>query len=115
MTTTDVLIWAETSSGPLFLFGNGITDGAATEITTQDTAQSIGVAGQGSALLGLMIQCSDGSVLTDVELLDASGGQALKVRGGERAAGLNGASNANIGGLSIPLHAGMQLKVTSAN
>jgi len=115
MTTTVNLAWVEMAGKPPEFFNCTSTDGAAKALTTFAEGQELGTF-QGQTLTGIKVQCSDGSVLTDLELFDAAGGQLLKARGYERnPVGAAPPYNISIDKISIPLARGMTLKITTAN
>jgi len=89
MTTTDILSIAVLDNGDrLFLFSNGQTDGA-TEIeqnVTDDNGGTriLGSAAEGRRLKRLIMQATDGSILSTVSIRDSTGGKIVNLVSGER-------------------------------
>jgi hypothetical protein len=117
MTTTNVLAWVHFAAQPPDLYLATATDGTAKELVSQAASASLGdVAGQ--TVTWITVQASDGSVLDNIEILDAAGGQMIQVLGGERGGSTSSVdSNMNLDllNVSLPVKRGMVLNATTAD
>ena len=114
MTTTVTFAWVHFTNSPPELYLATVTDGNATELVSQAAAASLGdVAGQ--VINKIEAQVSDGSILTYMQITDSSGGQTIRVLGGERDGGTDGNLNMCIEPLNIMVERGMTLNVLTAD
>jgi len=116
MTTTDVQGKIVTNGGMWHLWGDGITDGVETELKVRDITgnlRSVGEILNGQTLQELLLQCSDGSILTSAKLYGPDGGVLASWRGNERTT--HQFANLHAAMLSIPMRKGTVLKVTTAD
>jgi len=76
----NALAWIQTSKGTLAFGAQDIADGAATEITSLITTQSLGEY-YGSTMQGLTVQVEDGGYLAQVDVIGADGGTIATWKG----------------------------------
>jgi hypothetical protein len=117
MTTTNVLAMVHFAAQPPDLYLATATDGTAKELVSQAAGASLGdVAGQ--TVTWITVQASDGSVLDNIEILDAAGGQLIQVLGGERG-GSTSSKDANFNidvlNIALPVKRGMVLNALTAD
>ena len=117
MTNTVVLCWLEFAGQPAELFLATATDGTAKELVTYEASASLGdFAGQ--TVTRVTAQAGDGSILTQIEMLDAAGGQLAIWTGNERDASVGTSSNQyNLKSqkVSLPVNRGMVIKATTTD
>ena len=117
MTTTNVLAWVHFARQPSELYNANLTDGSEGELTSQAASASLGdVAGQ--VVTAIEVQASDGSILNYLGITDSSGGQTLRVGGGERdsvSQSSNSNLNACVQNLGIMVERGMTLDAKTAD
>jgi len=118
VTTTDILGRIKTSQGLYFLYGNGFTDGAETELKVLDlggNSVSVGELLAGQMIQEIAVQCSDGSVCTTLILYGPDAGIICSWRGRERLVGNDMHYNCEAKNLSVPVTRGMVLKINTAD
>jgi len=106
-----------TNAGLFFLYGNGFTDGTATELKVLDIAGnsiSLGEHCDRQTLQEIGVQLSDGSICTTLILYGKDGGIVCSWRGNERTSN-DWFYNVESKGLNIPLVKGMILKINTAD
>lgn len=115
MTTTQNVAWVEFGNGAPILFNIQSTDGTAIEMTSFIGTNGLGVF-ENQVVTGIKVQCGDGSILSQLEVVDSAGGSQVVWYGCERST--NGCSpkyNLNLSGLNIRVSKGMALKITTAD
>lgn len=117
MTDTVVLSFVEFAGQPAELFLATATDGTAKELVTYEAGASLGdFAGQ--TLTRLTAQAGDGSILSQIEILDAAGGQLAIWSGCERNVAVGAASNTyNLKSqrVALKIERGMTIMATTAD
>lgn len=116
MTNTVVLSFIEFAGQPAELFLATAVDGTAKELVTYEAGASLGdFAGQ--TLTRVTAQAGDGSILTQIEILDAAGGQLAIWTGNERVTATGANSNTyNLKSQknALRIERGMVIKATTA-
>lgn len=117
MTDTVVLSFVEFAGQPSELFLATATDGTAKELVTYEAGASLGdFAGQ--TLTRVTSQAGDGSILNQVEILDAAGGQLAIWSGCERNVAVGSSANTynqKSQKMAIKIERGMTLYATTAD
>ena len=108
-------MWCEFGNSAPILFTLQSTDGTAAEMTSFIGNNGLGVF-ENQVLTGIKLQCGDGSILSQLELVDSSGGSQVAWVGCERSANSGSPMyNLEISNLSIKVVKGMALKITTAD
>ena len=117
MGNTVVMAWVHFQRAPSELYLKTGANGAL-ELLSEGASASLGdVAGQ--VITGIDVQCSDGTILTYLQITGSDGAQVLNVKGGERIAAGGATANNNmnmcLSPLSIPVVRGMTLNTFTAD
>ena len=117
MANTVVMAWVHFQRAPSELYLKTGANGSL-ELLSQAASASLGdVAGQ--VITGIDVQCSDGTILTSLNITGSDGAEVLNVKGGERLAAGGASPNSNVNmcldSLSIAVARGMTLNTTTAD
>jgi len=117
MANTVSMAWVHFQRAPSELYLKTGANGAL-ELVSQAASAALGdVAGQ--VITGIDVQCSDGTILSSLNITGSDGAEVLNVKGGERLAAGGTVPNNNmnmcISPLSIPVVRGMTLNTVTAD
>ena len=117
MANTVSMAWVHFQRAPSELYLKTGANGTL-ELLSQAASASLGdVAGQ--VITGIDVQCSDGTILSSLNITGSDGAEVRNVKGGERLGAGGAVTNSNmnmcVGPLSIPVVRGMTLNTTTAD
>jgi len=112
--TSNVLAWVQTTKGVELFEAKAVANGVSGELTTVVNSQTIGDSMFNSTLQSIHVQAQDGAQVTQVDIVDNSGGTVLTLYGGVRgeAGGLSNLYNLKADGLAVPIGKGFTLNIT---
>ena len=115
---SNVMAWVTTSKGTELFTADAVPDNAATAMTSAVNEMSIGDSMFNSVLASVRVQAEDGASVSQVDIIDSSGGTVYTVYGSVRGTSVGASSlyfNLNASGLGIQIGKGFILKVTTVS